>query len=45
MTQLVDFAYYRQNIDRNLKLKQNMQNQTISDLYTDEKKIKIFQQP
>ena len=36
MTQLVDSVYYRLNINENYKMKQNMQNQTISELYTDD---------
>ena len=36
--ELVDSVYYRQNINRNQKMKQNMQNQRIPELYTDDKK-------
>ena len=44
MTQLVDSVYYRLNINENYKMKQNMQNQTISQLMI-KKKTKYFSNP
>ena len=38
--QLVDSVLYRQNINGNYKMRQNMQNQTISELYTNDKTSK-----
>ena len=45
MIQLVHSAYYMQNIDESYKEKQNMQNQTTSELFTDDKKLKCCHNP
>ena len=37
--------YYSQNSNGNHKMKQNMQNQTISELHTDDKKSKYSSNP
>ena len=37
---MVDVVYYRQSINGTYKMKQNMQNQSISELYTNDKKSK-----
>ena len=42
MTLFVYSVGYRQNINGNYKIKQNMQNKTISELYTDDKNQNIL---
>ena len=41
----MDSVYYSYNINGTYKLKQNMQNGTISELYTDDKKLKYSTKP
>ena len=42
---MVDSVYYKQHINGNYKMKQNVQNQTISELYTDDKISKYSSNP
>ena len=41
----MDSVYYKRNINGTYKIKQNMQNGTISELYTDDKKSKYSSNP
>ena len=42
MRYLVDSVYCKQNNKGTYKMKQNMQNQTTSELYTDDEKSKYY---
>ena len=42
MRYLVDSVYCKQNNKGTYKMKQNMQNQTASELYTDDEKSKYY---
>ena len=42
---MVDSIYYRPNINETYKMKQNIQNGIISELYTDDKKSKYSGNP